>query len=129
MLKLPKKIVGSQGEKIARSYIKKQGMKILEENYRAIKGEIDIIANDGECIVFIEVKTNTRMSEFPPEIRVNRAKQEQIGKIAQMYLMKTQQTDAYCRFDIISVILQPKNKNQPYEINHIKDAFWLQKVI
>jgi len=123
MLKLPKKIVGSQGEKIARSYIKKQGMKILEENYRALKGEIDIIARDGEYIVFIEVKTNTRLSEFPPEIRVNRAKQEQIGKIAQMYLMKTQQTDAYCRFDIISVILQPENKNQPSEINHIKDAF------
>ena len=123
MLKSLNKIIGDKGEKIARTYIKQQGMNILTENYRALKGEIDIIARDGDCIVFIEVKTNSSKSEFTPELRVNRAKQEQIGKIALMYLIETNQTDVDCRFDVISIILHLNSEKQTYEINHIKDAF------
>lgn len=117
-----KKSTGSRGEKLARKYIKKQGMKILETNYRAIRGEIDIIAQEDSQIVFIEVKTNDVGSNVSPELRVNPAKQRQIGKIARAYLQKTGKHGIDCRFDVVGVILHEKGK---HEITHIRDAFWL----
>jgi len=117
-----KKSTGSRGEKLARKYIKKQGMKILEANYRALRGEIDIIAQEDGQIVFIEVKTNDAGSNVSPELRVNPAKQRQIGKIARAYLQKTRKHGIDCRFDVIGVILHDKGK---HEITHIRDAFWL----
>ena len=117
-----KKSTGSRGEKLARKYIKKQGMKILETNYRARRGEIDIIAQEDGQIVFIEVKTNDASSKVSPELRVNPAKQRQIGKIARAYLQKTGKHGIDCRFDVIGVVLHDKGK---HEITHIRDAFWL----
>ncbi|KPK89354.1 hypothetical protein AMJ80_09930 [bacterium SM23_31] len=118
-----KKSTGNRGEKLACKYIKKHAMKILETNYRALRGEIDIIAQEDCRIVFIEVKTNNAGSGVPPELRVNPAKQRQIGKIAQAYLQKTGKYGIDCRFDVIGVILHDKGK---HEITHIRDAFWLQ---
>ena len=117
-----KKSTGSRGEELARKYIKKQGMKILEANYRALRGEIDIIAQEDGRIVFIEVKTNDAGSNVSPELRVNPTKQRQIGKIARAYLQYTGKSGRDCRFDVIGVILHDKGK---HEITHIRDAFWL----
>lgn len=117
-----KKSTGNLGEKLARKYIKKQGMKILETNFRALRGEIDIIAQEDGRIVFIEVKTNNADSGVAPELRVNPTKQRQIGKIARAYLQYTGKSGRDCRFDVIGVVLQDKGK---HEISHIRDAFWL----
>ena len=117
-----RKTIGKRGEKLARIFVKKQGMKILEKNYRAIRGEIDIIAEDNGQLVFIEVKTNTAANEISPELRVNHAKQRQIGKIAQMYMQVTGKSGMDSRFDVIGITLHPDER---HEINHIRNAFWL----
>ena len=117
-----KKTTGNIGEKLARKYAKKQGMKIIEKNYRALRGEIDIIAVEDDQLVFIEVKTNKQGNKVPPENRVNSAKQKQIGKVAQMYLQQSGKTGMDCRFDVIGVVL---SENGGHEISHIKNAFWL----
>ncbi len=116
------KETGEKGEKIALKYLKKQGYKILEKNYRALRGEIDIIAVDKNTLVFIEIKTNNLRGAVPPEMRVNAAKQRQIGKIARAYLQQTGRTECDCRFDVIGVIIGGKGES---DISHYKDAFWL----
>jgi len=73
-------------------------------------------------LVFIEVKTNKSVGEIPPEIRVNKIKQRQLGKIAGAYIHKTRAYDIDCRFDIISVLLDCEGEEG---IEHFQDAFWL----
>jgi putative endonuclease len=116
------KVTGEKGERIACKYLKKSGIKILERNYRAVRGEIDIVGRDDDCLVFIEVKTNSTPSNIPPELRVNTAKQKQIGKIARAYLQEKEQYDIDCRFDVIGVTIEEDGKAV---VNHIKNAFWL----
>ncbi|MCP4724727.1 MAG: YraN family protein [bacterium] len=116
------RITGEKGEKIACKYLKKIGIKILERNYRAVRGEIDIIGQDEDCLVFFEVKTNSAPSDIPPESRVNTAKQKQIGKIARAYLQNTEQFDKDCRFDVIGITMVESEKPV---ISHIRNAFWL----
>ena len=116
------KTLGECGEKIARKYAKKAGMKILENNYRAVRGEIDLIDQDNEQIVFIEVKTNSTANPVPPENRVNSAKQRQIGKIARAYLQNTGKTECDTRFDVMGITLLD---NGDCKISHIRDAFWI----
>jgi len=118
------KKTGDRGEKYALKYLKKNGFKIVETNYRALRGEIDIIAREGDTLVFIEVKTNSASGAIPPEMRVNTAKQNQIGKIARAYLQDSKEEPPDCRFDVIGVILQGE---RDYKISHIRDAFWLQR--
>ncbi len=114
------KELGEKGENIACRFLKKKGIKILEKNYKAIRGEIDIIGMDKECLVFVEVKAGGHYDGLPPEIRVNSAKQRQIGKIAQAYLQETKTYDTDCRFDVVSVIFSD-SKN--YTVKHFENAF------
>lgn len=117
-----KKRVGAWGEAEAERYLVKKGYCILEKNYRAEGGEIDLIARDKENLVFVEVKTGTRDTFGEPEDRVDRRKQIQIGKVAMGYLMAKNIEKMDCRFDVVSVI---KNASKT-EIRHIEDAFWLE---
>src|SRR5215203_1630110 len=77
--------LGERGENVAAKFLRNQGYKILERNFRTSLGEIDIIARDGRTLVFVEVKT--RVYDDPaPEENVNAHKQHQITKSAKMYL-------------------------------------------
>ena len=121
-----RKKTGHEGEKIALRYLKKKGFKILDTNFRALRGEIDIIAREGNTLVFIEVKTNVSRGAVSPELRVNTAKQRQIGKIARIYVQKNKLESTDCRFDVIGIIL---NDNGRHDISHYRDAFWLPRNI
>lgn len=112
-----KKLLGASGEKLAVKYLKKQKYKILEVNYKTHFGEIDVIAQDGQAIVFIEVKTRTSSDYGEPSEAVDYKKRQKYKIVAEEYLMRTGKTDCECRFDAVEV----KNK----EINHIKDAFFV----
>lgn len=110
-----KKFFGKIGEKKAEEFLKKQGYKILETNYKTHNGEIDIIAKDKEYIVFVEVKTRSSNEFGLPAEAVDRKKQEKYVKVASEYLLKTKNTESACRFDVIGI--------ENGEINHIIDAF------
>lgn len=84
------------------------------------RGEIDIIAFERGTLVFFEVKTRRSKDFGLPEESVTKAKQNQVKKIAQGFLVKNGLEDVECRFDVISISL---DENQEYSIRHIKDAF------
>jgi putative endonuclease len=110
---------GSSGEKAAAEYLRSKGFAILETNYRAEGCELDIIAREGDTIVFVEVKTRAGTSYGFPEEAVGAVKQENIGRAAEAYLL-THRLENEIRFDVISVVT-PKNKAP--EIHHFPDAF------
>jgi len=114
--------LGKRGEDMAADYLSDAGMEILARNYRAGHGEIDIIAKDGNSLVFIEVKSNMSRAFGPPETWVDRRKQQNIIMVAEAWLEENQIEDVDCRFDVIAIHFA---KHPPY-INHIKDAFWIE---
>ena len=114
--------IGYTGEKIAARYLKKRGYKIITRNFKLKCGEIDIIAQDSECICFIEVKTRSSISFAEPYESVNYAKQKKIKKLAEIWLYMYKPPNTPCRFEIISILFNKSAKLN--EIKHIKDAFW-----
>jgi len=110
---------GEKGESIAVEQLKKNGYKILERNYRTRMGEIDIIAKDGDVIVFIEVKARQTDTYGNPKYAVTRAKQKKIAGTAQFYLKSTNQLDKRARFDVVAI--HRKEGRQSIEI--IQNAF------
>lgn len=110
--------LGNLGEQIACAYLIKKGYRILAQNWRYLKNEIDIITIHKNTLVIIEVKTRTSTYFGKPETFVSTAQQKRICKAADAYL-QISNLDIEVRFDIISII---KNTQQQ-KIEHIKDAF------
>ncbi len=112
--------IGKKGEKVAVKYLKKSGFEIVECGFKAMRGEIDIIARENDTIVFVEVKTR-RTDEFgSPFEAVDLKKQAQIKKIASIYISKRYQKFIPCRFDVVGIIVRERGD---YEISHIRNAF------
>lgn len=109
------KVVGNQGETIAKKYLVKAGYKIKEMNYKNPLGEIDIIAYDGEVLAFIEVKY--RQNDFfgLPREAVNNNKQFRIRRVANSYINKYALHEKTCRFDVVEILGE--------EVTIIKDCF------
>ena len=112
--------LGRAGEDTALRFLKKNGFKIVERGFRLLRGEIDIIAYDRATLVFIEVKTRSGAGFGVPEESITAAKQDQIRKIAELYLMKKRLGDIPCRFDVVSVSLDERGRPS---IRHIRNAF------
>lgn len=110
--------LGAKGENIAVNYLKKNGYRILERNWRYMHKEIDIIAGCGDCLVVIEVKTRTGRTFSDPVADVTMKKQSFLVQAAEAYLFN-EKLDMDVRFDII-VIFSGHNRSS---LEHIKDAF------
>jgi putative endonuclease len=119
-MKDTKKIItGKEGEKIAAAYLKKNGYRIIEINFRCPIGEIDIVAKEKDDLVFVEVKTRKSMELGYPEQAVGIRKQKKMSQLALWYLQKRKIADTNARFDVVAVTLIPE-KN---EVKLIKNAF------
>jgi putative endonuclease len=119
-MKDTKKItIGKEGEKIAAAYLKKNGYRIIEINFRCSIGEIDIIAKEKDDLVFVEVKTRKSIELGYPEQAVGIRKQKKMSQLALWYLQKRKIADTNARFDVVAVTLIPE-KN---EVKLIKNAF------
>jgi putative endonuclease len=114
--------LGKLGEDEAAKFIKKQGYRILQTNYKTKSGEIDIIAEDKKVVAFIEVKTRTTGEYGSPLEAVNFHKQKKIIQVANQFLMNYKVENRECRFDIVA-ILAPTEDPTTWEIDLIKDAF------
>ena len=99
---LHKKLLGKKGERLAVAHLQDQGYTILERNYKTPFGEADIIAIDGDEIVFVEVKARTGASYGSPKESVGATKQRRYYKIAQFYGLKTGE-EPNARFDVAEV--------------------------
>ena len=114
-----RKQFGKQGEIQSISYLKKQGFKILETNYRIRMAEIDIIARDKDTICFIEVKTRRNTRKGLPREAVTWTKQNKIIQAALTYIQKAGLAESKARFDVIEV----QQINEKFSFNLIKNAF------
>jgi len=112
--------LGKSGEDIAIEYLKNKKYKIIDKGFRFLRGEIDIIACDGETLVFVEVKTRRSTGFSQPEESVTPAKRKQLRRVAQGYLLRKHIQDVECRFDVISLTF---DELEGYMVNHITDAF------
>ena len=111
-----KRQLGTDYETKACEYLKSKGYTIKERNFRGYRGEIDIIAEDNECLVFVEVKFRTKNSFGYSAEAVGVHKQNIIYKVAQYYIVKhPYYADKPCRFDVIAI--------DNGEITHIVNAF------
>lgn len=113
---------GALGEKLAVKYLKQQGYKILEKNYKTKVGEIDIIARDGKEVVFIEVKTRDSDPYLSGMYAVDQRKQFHIMRTAAFYL-DAERCTLQPRFDIVEVEID-RSSGKLKSVNHIKNAFW-----
>lgn len=98
-----KRQIGTEKEKAAGAYLEKNGYEIIEYNFRCRQGEIDIIAKDGEYLVFCEVKYRSSVKCGTPFEAVDYKKQKIISRCALFYIMKKKLNDMPCRFDVVSV--------------------------
>ncbi len=110
--------LGEKGEDLALDFLLKQGYELLARNYRYQKAEVDIILNQGNTIIFVEVKTRTSESFVEAEVAVTTQKQKRMISAANNFLTETSM-DYEAQFDIVVVILNSKEKS----IRHIPDAF------
>jgi putative endonuclease len=119
---LTRKQLGAAGEQHAEAFLKKQGYTILARNWRCRSGEIDIIALEGELVVFVEVRTRTSSARFgTPEESIDARKQHQVIATSQVYLHQNQLHDHQVRFDTISVYADQHGALK--HLDHIRCAF------
>jgi len=111
---------GKSGEEAAARYLKNKKFRIIERNFRFLKGEIDIIAYERKTLVFIEVKARKSKEFGSPEEAVTPLKQRQIKRVAKGFIAKNHLREVKCRFDVLSLFFDEKNG---CKINHIQDAF------
>ncbi len=121
MIRFTTKQKGDIGEDYAVKFLKKKKYKILDRNFRKPFGEIDIIAENKEYIVFVEVKTRHQNSITSGAQAVDYRKQQKIIKTAVAY-MADKDTEKYCRFDVCEVYID-KDKLSLLSINYIENAF------
>lgn len=114
-----KQELGKFGEEIATNYLKQNGYEIIQRNFKAKQGEIDIIARQKEEIIFVEVKTRKSLAYGLPIEAVNEIKQKHIYRTAQYYLYLYHLEKEFIRLDIIEIYKRDKK----IKINHIKNAF------
>ena len=113
------KALGDQGEAYAANYLRQNGYRILTRNYRTKIGEIDLIAEDQDTLVFIEVKTRSSVRYGMPAEAVNYKKRQKIIQTAYWYLYEQRRENTICRFDVLEVYAIGNNWN----VHHIKGAF------
>lgn len=112
---------GDRGERAAARYLRRRGYRILTRQAATRIGEIDLIALDGECIVFVEVKTRRDLTAGHPAEAVTFNKQKKLTALALSYLKRHGLLERPARFDVVTV-LWPQGARKP-AIEHFQSAF------
>jgi len=116
----PRRLFGQEGEATAERYLRRKGYRIVAKNLRTSLGELDLIAEDGSVLVFVEVKAR-RTEDFGGAVHaVHRQKQDKLIRLAAQYLARHHLANRPCRFDV--VLLQGMDEAAP-RIEHIQNAF------
>ena len=113
---------GDAAEELACGWLCERGWRIVERNYRWRGGEIDIIAERGDVMIFCEVRSRTGLPFVPPEDTVNWTKQRKLALTARYFLQELEARGEElkgCRFDVISVV----SDGRGHTVKHIEDAF------
>jgi putative endonuclease len=111
--------LGRRGERFAEKHLRRSGYRIVARNFRAAGAEIDLVAMDGETLVFVEVKTRRSREAGAPEEAVDERKQKRMRRAAEIFAMRYRADDITMRFDIIAVDASGKR----LEIELLRNAF------
>ena len=114
--------LGPAGERAAARFLQRLGYRIVARSHRQRLGEIDLIALDGNCLVFVEVKTWGSDADGDPSQAVDRRKQEKLSRAALVYLKARGLLEHRSRFDVISIVWPESKSSQP-TIRHFISAF------
>jgi len=115
---------GALGERAARKFLKRNGLKFLTANFRSDRGEIDLVCREGDCLVFIEVKTRSSEEWGRPAAAVDARKRRLLTQTAFDYLRLLGNPPVKLRFDIVEVILE---EGSVREIRHLPDTFCMKR--
>jgi putative endonuclease len=112
--------LGTLGESLARTALEQQGYAVLATRYRTRAGEIDIVARDGGCLVFVEVKARRHTDCGTPAEAVTPRKQRRIVAMARDFLARNPTDATSCRFDVVAILVP---EGGPAVIELIRNAF------
>ncbi len=112
---------GNRAERAAARHFRKLGYRILQHNYACPGGELDLVALDGRCLVFAEVRSTAGPDPERPAMSVDLAKQRRITRAALHFLSSHRLKDAQCRFDVLAVCWPPAAKEPA--VFHFAHAF------
>ncbi|MCF7853582.1 MAG: YraN family protein [Candidatus Pacebacteria bacterium] len=112
--------LGRRGERLAVCLLRELGLNVLCRNYRAMRGEIDIVARDYDTLCFVEVKTRRRIVHSRPADAVGRSKQRHIIRAAKQYLKELGHPNVAHRYDIVEAVLDGLNIR---DIRYWRNAF------
>jgi putative endonuclease len=106
------------GEDAAERLLSGMGMRVLARNWRSRFGELDLVAMDGDTLVFVEVKCRTRDELYDPALAVDHRKRAQLRRLAGAFMAMERPRFRECRFDVVSVVA-----SSPPKLKHLVDAF------
>jgi putative endonuclease len=112
--------LGQRGERIAARYLTDRGMRLLDRNWRCREGELDIVARDGDAIVFCEVKTRREVGFGHPVEAVTPAKQRRLRTLGHLWLAAHDEHAPDLRFDVVGVLVRGEG---PAVVTHLPGAF------
>ncbi|CCG04611.1 YraN family protein [Blastococcus saxobsidens] len=112
--------LGVHGERIAVAFLADLGLRVLDRNWRCREGELDIVARDGDALVFCEVKTRRGTGYGQPVEAVTQAKSRRIRVLAQRWLAAHDEHAPEVRFDVVGVLVRPE---RPALVTHLRAAF------
>jgi putative endonuclease len=113
--------LGDEGERLAARYLRRQGYTILARRYRTPLGELDLVARERDCIVFVEVKTRRHELAGQPHEAVDARKQAQLTRLALAFLKRYRLLEQPARFDVVSIVWE-ETEREP-QIVHYRNAF------
>jgi len=117
---VPTTELGAHGERIAAAFLGDAGLRVLDRNWRCRDGELDIVARDGDALVFCEVKTRRGTGFGHPAEAVTAVKQRRLRTLAQRWLAAHDEHAPELRFDVVAVLVPPTG---PAEVTHLPGAF------
>ena len=112
--------LGTRGEGLARRLLEQKGYLIVDNNFRCSWGEIDLVAQDGDEIVFVEVRTRRGSRFGTPEESITEAKAHHMVAAAQEYLQQRESEAADWRLDLVAIVLTPTGKVD--RIDHLQNV-------
>ena len=115
---------GELGERAAKKFLQRAGLKFLAANFRSVRGEIDLIFRDGDCLAFVEVKARSSEEWTRPAAAVDAHKRRLLSQTALDYLRLLKNPEVKIRFDIVEVLLAD---GAVREIRHLPNTFPMSK--
>ena len=114
-----RRLLGQQGETLARQYLERKGYAFVQANYRCPHGEIDLIFRDGYCLVFVEVRTRRGRSLGTPEESVTARKRQKLQEVAETYRQQHEDLPPHWRIDVVAV---EATSGGTFTVRHVRDA-------